>query len=322
MYCTALSARVETLSDLNVASMADPPRKRAKIQDEQVQLHNGVSMPTFGLGTYKMKGAEAQRAVSTALCLGYRLVDTASAYENERAVAAAVAASGVPRDQIFITTKVKRTQHGYERTKAEVHSSLVRLRLRYIDMVLIHWPGRKEWGTRLPADFTPAMRDETWRALEELHDGGHIRAIGVANYSIRHLEMLMRTCRVKPMVNQIEFHPWLLQAALLEYCQKHNIVVQAYGSLGTGDAAMAPQFFELAPVASAARAHDVTPAQVLLRWALQKGVTVIPKSVSEKRQLENAQLDFELTDTEMLAIDDQHRGKRLAWRGKDPDTVL
>ena len=124
------------------------------------------------------------------------------------------------------------------------------------------------------------------------------------------------------MVNQIEFHPWLLQAALLEYCQKHNIVVQAYGSLGTGDAAMAPQFFELAPVASAARAHDVTPAQILLRWALQKGVTVIPKSVSEKRQLENVQLDFELTDTEMLAIDDQHRGKRLAWRGKDPDTVL
>ena len=314
-----------------------PPLKRRRIEDigeaeaepqygalaQGVQLRNGVRMPAVGLGTYKMKGDEAKRAVSSALRLGYRLIDTASAYENERAVGAALASAGARRELVFVTTKIKRSRHGYESTKAEVQASLTRLGLRCIDLVLIHWPGHKDWGTQLPPDFTPRMRDHgTWRALEELHEGGLIRAIGVANYSVRHLEALLRSCRVKPMVNQVEVHPWLVQDALLAYCRQHNIVVQAYGSLGTGDASMQSQFFQLAPVAAAARVHGVSPAQVLLRWALQKGLTVIPKSSNEDRQRENARLDgFVLTGAEMLAIDALDRGQHLAWRGKDPDTV-
>ena len=203
-----------------------------------------------------------------------------------------------------------------------MEESLKKLGVEQIDLVLVHWPGHKDWGKQLPVGFTPEMRNETWRALEDLYYENKIRAIGVANYAIRHLKTLLKGCRVKPAVNQIEFHPWLVQSTLLEYCQQNDIAVQAYGSLGTGDREMTQQFFRMPPVALAAEKYSVTPAQVLLKWALQKGCHVIPKSSRVERQKENAQVfHFELADEDMSAIDNMHQNKRLAWKGKDPDAV-
>merc|ERR1712113_513251 len=199
-------------------------------------------------------------------------------------------------------TKVWRSSHGYERTMKAFKQSLRKLGTDYIDLYVIHWPGCKTgWplpkGTMCPADWTPAMRDTgTWRAMEDLYEQGKVKAIGVTNYSIRHLKLLLKTCRIKPMVNQVEFHPRLVQTELLEFCQKHGIAVQAYASLGSGDAGQAEDFFSMGPVKAAAEAHGVTPAQVLLRWALEKGCHIIPKSTKSHRMAENADLfGFKLT---------------------------
>merc|ERR1719436_425695 len=158
--------------------------------------------------------------------------------------------------------------------------------------------------------------------MEELYEQGKIKAIGVTNYSIRHLQQLLQSCRIKPMVNQVEFHPRLVQTELLEFCQKEGIVLQAYASLGSGDAAQTQAFFALPPVKAAAAAHGATPAQVLLRWALEKGLHVIPKSTRAERMEENAAIfNFELTPEEVRAIDGLHANKRFAWKGLDPDTI-
>jgi diketogulonate reductase-like aldo/keto reductase len=293
-----------------------------------VRLPSGAIMPIVGFGTYKLKNHEVGKPVLTALKAGYRLIDTAQVYENEKGIGEALRRSGLGRGDVFIETKVWRSSHGYERTMKAFHQSLRHLGVNYIDLYVIHWPGCKTgWplprGTMCPPDWTPRMRDTgTWRAMEDLYMQGKVKAIGVTNYSVRHLKQLLKSCRVKPMVNQVEFHPRLVQSDLLSFCQKHGIAVQAYASLGSGDAAQAESFFAFPPICKAAAAHKVTPAQVLLRWALQKGCHVVPKSVRAERVAENAGVfGFKLSSGEMKAIDKLHNGSRYAWKGLDPDSI-
>lgn len=289
---------------------------------------NGAVVPVVGFGTYKLKKGEAKGPVLEALRAGYRLIDTAQVYENEADVGAAICEAGVAREELCIMTKVWRSSHGYERTMKAFQQSLRRLGTDYIDVYLIHWPGAKTgWplprGAVCPPDWTPAMRDMgTWRAMEDLYMEGKIKTIGVCNYSERHLKQLLKTCRVKPMINQVEFHPLLVQSELMEFCKKNGIALQAYASLGSSDAAQAQSFFAFPPVRAAAEKHKVTPAQVLLRWALEKGAMVVPKSCNPKRIAENAQVfGFSLSAAEVKAIDALHSGSRFAWKGLDPDTV-
>jgi len=293
-----------------------------------VRLRSGTIMPAVGFGTYKLKNEEVAGPVLTALKAGYRLIDTAQVYENEKGVGEALRKSGLGRGDVFIETKVWRSSHGYDRTTAACKQSLRKLGTDYVDLYVIHWPGCKTgWplkrGTCCPPDWTPKMRDTgTWRAMEDLYKEGKVKAIGVTNYSIRHLKQLMKSCRIKPMVNQVEFHPRLVQSELLQFCKKNGIAVQAYASLGSGDAGQAESFFAFPPVQQAAKSHKVTPAQVLLRWALQKGCHIVPKSVRKERVAENAGLfKFKLTSSEMNAIDKLNTGTRYAWKGLDPDTI-
>jgi len=293
-----------------------------------IRLASGTVMPAVGFGTYKMKNADVGSPVLAALKAGYRLIDTAQVYENEQGVGEAIRKSGLGRGDVFIETKVWRSSHGYERTMKACNQSLKKLGVDYIDLYVIHWPGCKTgWplpkGTMCPKDWTPAMRDTgTWRAMEDLYDQGKVKAIGVTNYSIRHLKQLLKTCRIKPMVNQVEFHPRLVQTQLLDFCKKQGIAVQAYASLGSSDAAQAESFFSFEPVSAAAKAHKVTAAQVLLRWALQKGCHLVPKSLRAERIKENAGIfSFKLSAAEMKAIDELNTGTRYAWKGLDPDTI-
>mmetsp|Transcript_66806 Transcript_66806/g.206862 ORF Transcript_66806/g.206862 Transcript_66806/m.206862 type:complete len:414 (+) Transcript_66806:62-1303(+) len=305
----------------------DSPAAATSLQDG-VRLASGLVLPVAGFGTYKMKKGEASGHVVEALRAGYRLIDTAQVYDNEADVGAAIRASGVPRADVRVETKVWRSSHGYERTIKACNQSLRKLGLDYIDLYVIHWPGAKTgWplprGTICPKDWTPAMRNEgTWRAMEDLLEQGKVKAIGVTNYSMRHLKELLKTCRVKPMVNQVELHPRLVQAELLDLCRQEGIAVQAYASLGSSDSNQQENFFALPPVKAAAAAHGVTPAQVLLRWALEKGALVVPKSTKRERMVENGNIfSFKLTKNEVGAIDALHTGTRFAWKGLDPDSV-
>lgn len=293
-----------------------------------VRLASGMVLPAVGFGTYKLKNDEVAEPVLNALKAGYRLIDTAQVYENEKGVGEALRRSGLPRSEVVIEDKVWRSSHGYERTMKAFNQSLKKLGVDYIDLYVIHWPGCKTgWplpkGTMCPPDWTPAMRDTgTWRAMEDLYDQGKIKAIGVTNYSVRHLKQLLKTCRIKPMVNQVEFHPRLVQTELLDFCKKQGIAVQAYASLGSGDAQLQEDFFSLPPVQAAAKAHKVAPAQVLLRWSIQKGCHVLPKSVRMERVAMNGALfGFKLSPAEVKAIDGLHKGTRLCWKGLDPDTI-
>jgi diketogulonate reductase-like aldo/keto reductase len=261
-------------------------------------LHNGVRMPWLGLGVYKAKeGEEVVRAVRTALEAGYRSIDTAALYANEEGVGRAVRESGIPREELFITTKVWNTDQGYERTLAAFETSMRKLGLEVLDLYLVHWPVRGKYK-------------DTWRALEKLYKEGRVRAIGVSNFQPHHLDDLLADAEIKPMVNQVELHPLLTQKPLIAYCREHGIQVEAWSPIIRGNLDV-PLLLELA-----AR-YGKTPAQIVLRWHLQNGVIAIPKSVTPERIRENADMfDFELTAEDMQAIDSLNENRRL---GPDPD---
>lgn len=262
-------------------------------------LHNGVKMPWFGLGVYLTKaGEEVENSVRWALQHGYRSVDTAKLYDNEEGVGKAIRESGIPREEVFVTTKLWNTDQGYDNALRAFDASRKRLGMEYVDLYLIHWP-----GTRL--------YKETWKAFEKLYKDGFVRAIGVSNFNIHHLEDILADCEFVPMVNQVEFHPYLTQADLLAYCQSHQIQLEAWSPLGRGKV-LADE-----TVVRIAEAHRKTPAQVLLRYDLDKGVVTIPKSVHENRIRENADIfDFELTTEEIATLDSLNRNERV---GPDPD---
>ncbi|MGO3886978.1 MAG: aldo/keto reductase, partial [Mycetocola sp.] len=247
---------------------------------------------------------ETERQVSTALELGYRHIDTAAIYGNEEGVGRAIAASGIPRDELFITTKLWNADQGTASAYAAIDTSLDKLGLDYVDLYLIHWP-------------TPE-RDlylESWRALEQIRANGKARAIGVSNFLVEHLERLLAEGGTVPAVNQIELHPALQQEDVTEFGREHGILTEAWGPLGQGKYPL----FEEEPVAAAAAAHGVTPAQVVLRWHLQRGNIVFPKSNSRERIASNIDLfDFDLTPEQMTAINALERDGRV---GSHPNNV-
>ncbi|WFR63381.1 aldo/keto reductase [Paenibacillus amylolyticus] len=262
-------------------------------------LYNGVKMPWLGFGVFKVKdGDEVVHAVKTAIQAGYRSIDTAKAYNNETGVAQGIRESGIAREDLFITTKVWNSDQGYESTLAAFEASMERLELDYLDLYLIHWPVKGKYK-------------DTWRALEKLHKEGRIRAIGVSNFQIHHLEDLMIDATVKPAVNQVELHPLLIQTELREYCNKHQIQIEAWSPLGQGHLMDHPWLQDIAAK------YSKSPAQVILRWDLQNGIVTIPKSVTPERIRANADLyDFELTSEEIEQINGLNENKRF---GSDPD---
>jgi diketogulonate reductase-like aldo/keto reductase len=266
-----------------------------------VKLNNGVALPLLGLGVYLMRpGRETYEAVKTALETGYRLVDTAGIYRNEEDVGKAVRDSGIRREDIFITTKLWNDDHGYDRALGAFDASLKRLGMGFVDLYLIHFP-------------VPNLREESWRALEKIMESGRARAIGVSNYTVRHLQELLGRSGTIPAVNQVEFSPFLHQRDLLEFCRKNRIQIEAYAPLTAGRRLHDPR------ITAIAKKHGRTNAQVLLRWAIQHGLVVIPKSAHPDRIAENARIfDFELASEEVSAMDGLDDGFRSSW---DPTEV-
>ncbi|MGK9252777.1 aldo/keto reductase [Paenibacillus humicus] len=265
---------------------------------DTAELHNGVRMPRLGLGVWKVtEEGQVEQAIKDAVNAGYRSIDTAKIYGNEEGVGRAIADVSVPRDELFITTKVWNAEQGYDSTLAAFEESRRKLGLEIIDLYLIHWPVKGKYK-------------ETWRALEQLYKDGKVRAIGVCNFHEHHLEDLLQDAEIKPMVNQVEYHPLLAQTELRQFCQDQGIVLEAWSPLMQGNLDL-PQLNELADK------YGKTPAQIVLRWDLQNGVITIPKSTNEKRIRENADVfDFELSHEDMALIEGLNQNKRF---GADPD---
>ncbi len=273
-----------------------------KITDIQgtFTLHNGVQMPYFGLGVYLSKdGQEVVNAVKWALDTGYRHIDTAAIYKNEEGVGLGIAESKVKREAIFVVSKVWNADQGYDSTLKAFEASLKRLNLDYLDLYLVHWPVAGKYK-------------DTWRAMEYLYDQKKVRAIGVSNFMQHHLEDLLTDAKVVPMVNQMEFHPYLVQQSLVDFCTRNGIQYEAWSPMMQGNIFSVPTFIELA------KKYNKSVAQIVLRWNLQKGVVTIPKSVNKDRIQANAAIfDFELSTEDMTYLDSLDRGKRF---GPDPDT--
>ena len=267
----------------------------------KVALNNGVEIPWVGLGVFQSEpGPETQRAVEWALELGYRHIDTAAFYQNEESVGRALKASGIPRDEVFVTTKVWNNNQGYDEALAAFDRSLKNLGMDTVDLYLVHWPIEKK-------------RLQTWKALEKIYEEGRARAIGVSNFLVHHLEELAEHSGIVPAVNQVEFHPFLLQKELLDYDHEHGIRHEAWSPLTRA------RLWDDPVIDRIAAAHEKSRAQVLLRWDLQHGVVTIPKSVHRDRIEENSKLfDFELTDGEMAQLDALDRSERI---GPDPDQM-
>ncbi len=267
--------------------------------DSTVKLSGGIDMPVLGLGVWQTPaGRETRTAVRTALEAGIRLIDTARIYQNEADVGAAIRESGVPRERIFVTTKLWNSDHGYDRTLRACDQSLARLGLEQLDLYLVHWPA-------------PGRR-ETWRAMERLLADGKTRAVGVSNYTVRHLDELLARCQIAPTVNQVELNPFLRQRELGEHCRAHGIQLEAYGPLVRGHRMDHPVLVRTA------RKHGQTPAQVLVRWGIQHDLVTIPKSARPERIRENADVfGFTLDTEDLAALDGLDEGYRTSWDPTD-----
>ncbi|KIL74410.1 aldo/keto reductase [Bacillus badius] len=260
-----------------------------------VTLNNGLKMPQLGFGVWQVEDDQATVAVTKAIETGYRSIDTAMVYQNETGVGKAIQQSSVPREELFITTKVWNSDQGYENTLRAFEESLERLGLEYVDLYLIHWP-------------TPKYDEyvDTYKALEKLYHDGRVKAIGVCNFEIEHLERILKECDVKPVLNQVECHPYLAQPEMKEFCAKHDILVEAWSPLEQGG-----DVLKDAVIQQIAEVHRKSPAQVVLRWHIQNGTIVIPKSVTPSRIEENFQVfDFELSQEEMTEINELNRNRR------------
>ena len=270
-------------------------------QNPLVQLYNGQLIPQLGLGVYKVQQDVAVDVVRTALDLGYRRVDTAALYDNEQEVGAGIRASGLEREEVFVTTKIWNDRQGYQNALEAIDESLQRLNIEYVDMLLIHWPCPSQ------DKFV-----ETWDALEKSLESGKVRGIGVSNFHPEHLDKLLATASVVPALNQVELHPGLGQAEIRAYDADKAIATEAWSPLARG------QMSETDSIQAIAHNHGKTPAQVILRWHIQLGNLVIPKSSNPVRLAENLDVfDFILTTEEMAAIDSLEAGHRI---GPDPRT--
>jgi 2,5-diketo-D-gluconate reductase A len=269
----------------------------------RVTLRPEVEIPQLGFGVFQVPPKETEEVVAQALEAGYRHLDTAAAYRNEGAVGQAIHASGIPREEIFVTTKCFNDDHGHDKAKRAFKASLERLELEHVDLYLIHWP--------VPAHD---LYVETWQAFIELQAEGLVRAIGVSNFQPAHLERIVAETGVTPAINQVELHPYFQQAGLRHEHDELGIITEAWSPLGQGLELEDPA------IAAIAEAHSKTPAQAIIRWHLQLGNVVIPKSVTPERIIENFDVfDFELSADQMEAIRELDAGKRI---GPDPDTFV
>ncbi|CAH1058416.1 aldo/keto reductase [Paenibacillus pseudetheri] len=266
-------------------------------------LHNGINMPWLGLGVFQVEeGSELIQAVKSAIAHGYRSIDTAAIYQNEtgvgQAVKEALQDNNLSREELFVTSKVWTADMGYEETIAAYEASLAKLGLEYLDLYLIHWPVKGKYK-------------ETWRALETLYKEGRVKAIGVSNFQMHHLEDVMKDAEIKPMVNQVELHPYLSQQALLSFCKEQGIQLEAWSPLMQG------QLLDQPVLKQIAAEHGKSVAQVIIRWDLQRGIITIPKSTKEHRIIENVDVfDFQLTEEDMNLINALNQDQRV---GPDPD---
>lgn len=268
---------------------------------EKISLNNGIEIPSIGLGVFRLEdNKEAQRVVEKALEVGYRHIDTAMIYQNEEAVGKAIKASGIPRKDIFITTKLWNADQREGKVKEALDTSLKKLGTDYVDLYLIHWPVANKI-------------QETWNKFEQLYATTMIRAIGVSNFKAHHLDKLKEVSDIVPAVNQIEMHPYLIQQSDLDYCNRAGIRVEAWSPF----AANKTNLFEEKILIALADKYMKTPAQIILRWDYQRGVITIPKSANDKRMRENLDIfDFQLSDDEIILINSLNKDKRI---GADPD---
>ena len=263
------------------------------------ELRNGIEMPALGLGVFKIPdGEDVADAVVEAINAGYRGIDTAAIYGNEKGVGLALKKTELPRSKIFLTSKVWNADQGYKETLQAFEESLLRLDTDYLDLYLIHWP-------------VEALFKETWAAMEDIYNSGRVRAIGVSNFTVGQLEELIANCRVLPMVNQVEFHPYLQQPELMQYCKSKGILLQAWAPIMRGKVS------QIAEITEIGERYGKSEVQVVLRWNIQRGIATIPKSVSPGRIKSNAEIfDFELTNDEVSVIDNLDKGQRF---GGDPE---
>lgn len=264
-------------------------------------LHKGydgpaVSIPMLGLGVYQVPPRDASQATKLALETGYRHIDSAALYRNEQAVGRAVRESGIPREQIFVTTKVWNSDQGYQNTLRAFDRSLNELGLGYVDLYLVHSP--------MPAE----SRLDTWKAMEDILRSGKAKAIGVSNYGVHHLKELFANCKIRPSVNQIQLHPFGTHEQLVKFCEKEGIVLEAYSPLTQG------RRLNDRTLVKIAKEYNKSPAQILIRWCLQKNFVVLPKSVTPQRILENSQVfDFNISDENMAKLDGLDEGWYCGW---------
>lgn len=276
---------------------------------ERRRLSNGYEMPIMGFGTFRMpSGSRTYDSVREALDAGYRLIDTASYYKNEEDVGRAVRESGIPRQEIFVTTKLWNSDQGYESTLKAFEKSMEKLGLDYLDLYLIHWPRIK----RAPDDWVRLNR-ETWHAMEQLYEDGRIKAIGVSNFKPHHIESLVKMSIHKPMVNQIEMHPGFPQEETVGFCQDHDIVVESWGPFASG------KLLKSGLLDGIAEKYGKTPAQICLRWLIEKGVVPLPKSVTPSRIVENTEIfDFDISADDLAFISSIDTDTGTGW---DSDEV-
>lgn len=270
----------------------------AKISDLQgsFTLNNGVKMPYFGLGVFKNE--DATNSIIHALDCGYRHIDTASAYNNEEDVGNAIIQHDLPREEIFVVSKVRNADQGYDTTIEAFHQSLKKLKMDYLDLYLIHWPVKDKFI-------------DTWRALEFLYNEGLVKAIGMSNFMKNHFDELLPTCSITPMVNQMEFHPYLIQQDLIDFCNQNRIQYEAWAPLMRG------KILDIELFKNLSKEYNKTIVQIVLRWNLQKGVVTIPKSSNPKRIKSNSEVfDFELSQEDLDSIDALDRNSRI---GPDPN---
>jgi diketogulonate reductase-like aldo/keto reductase len=269
---------------------------------ENVRLNNGTEIPGLGLGVFQIPDEDTAEVVKKGIITGYRLIDTAQIYGNETGTGLGIkeglAATGLSREELFVTSKVWNNHLTYEETINAFEESLDRLALDYLDLYLIHWPGNNAFK-------------ESWQAMEDLYEAGKIKAIGVSNFEIHHLEDLLSYAKVVPVINQVELHPKLSQQALRDFCEKHNINIQAWSPLMQGKLLTEPAIVEIA------EKHQKTPAQVILRWDIQQDILLVVKSVREQRMQSNAAVfDFELDDADMSRLNELNESLRS---GPDPE---
>jgi diketogulonate reductase-like aldo/keto reductase len=269
--------------------------------DSTIKLNNNIKIPSLGFGVYLSKpGKDTFKAVTWALEAGYRHIDTARAYRNEGDVGKAIKESSIKREEIFLTTKLWNQDHGYENALRAFDASLDDLGFEYVDLYLIHWP-------------VEGKRRESWKALEKIYEEGKAKAIGVSNYTIKHLKEMDQYAEIKPAINQVEFHPFLFQEDLLEYCKIKNVQLEAYSPLARAERLDDPNINDMA------RKYLKSAAQIMIRWSLQHNLVVIPKSVHKERIVENAKVfDFEISKDDMEKLNSLNEEFRIAW---DPTNV-